>query len=386
MARSYQAVPALDGLDAVSPAVARHSAGQLPRSARLIVCRPVSAPAAAPRPAPARRRRRPRRSRPIALVAFGGNALLEPGDVGTVAEQQHRAADAARWLIGLVRGGHDLVIVHGNGPQVGQVLIQMEEAATKVPPATLDVAVAQTEGSMGYLLELALRDELHRLADPREVTTVLSMVIVDGADPGFATPSKPIGPFFSRYRAEALRREHGWHVVEDAGRGWRKVVASPRPLEILGVPAVSGLLAAGHVVIAGGGGGIPVVREPDGNLRGVEAVIDKDRTAALLAKALDADLFVILTGVPHLMRNFGKRNAIPVPLLSVRRARQMLAAGHFPPGSMGPKVEAAIDFVQATGRTVIITDTAALPSAVAGAGGTRIVARLPQSSPGETEP
>jgi carbamate kinase len=318
----------------------------------------------------------PGRARPLALVAFGGNALLAPGDHGTVAEQRARAEAAAGWLVGLVAAGHDLVIVHGNGPQVGQVLIQMEEAATKLPPGTLDVAVAQTEGSIGYLLELALRDELRRRQVPRECSTVLSLVVVDRDDPGFSEPTKPIGPFFSSWRAAALQREQGWRMVEDAGRGWRKVVASPRPLEILGVGAVAALVRAGHVVIAGGGGGIPVVREPGGSLTGVEAVIDKDRTASLLARELRVDLFVILTGVPHLMRNFGRRNALAVPVLSIRRARQMLAAGHFPAGSMGPKVEAAIDFVADCGRPVLITDVETLPRAVAGEAGTRIVPRL----------
>lgn len=309
--------------------------------------------------------------RPLAVVAFGGNALLEPDDHGTVEEQRLRAEEAARWLVELVRRDHDLVIVHGNGPQVGQVLIQMEEGATKVPPGTLDVAVAETEGSVGFLLETALRNRFAAEGLAREVATLLSLVVVDREDPGFRAPTKPVGPFFPRFRAAALRRDHGWTMVEDAGRGWRKVVASPRPLEVLGTRALRRLLAVGHVVIAGGGGGIPVVREGTA-LVGVEAVIDKDRTASLLARDLQADVLVILTGVPQVVKNFGKKSATPLPELSVREARRLLARDHFPPGSMGPKIEAAVDFVEATGRRAVITDIQNLSAALSGAAGTHL--------------
>ncbi|HEX5757885.1 MAG TPA: carbamate kinase [Thermoanaerobaculia bacterium] len=312
-------------------------------------------------------------ARPLAVVAFGGNALLRPEDHGRVEEQRRRADDCADWLIEFVRRGFDLVVVHGNGPQVGQVLIQMEEAATKVPPGTLDVAVAQTEGSMGYLLELALRNRLRAERMHLEVATVLTLVVVDGEDPGFRAPSKPVGPFFSRYRAEALQHELGWRMIEDSGRGWRKVVASPQPLEVLGVGPVRDLLTRGNIVIAGGGGGIPVVRRPDGEVAGVEAVIDKDRTSALLSRELKADLFIILTGVPRVMKNFGKKNAEELPVLGLSEARRLLARGQFPPGSMGPKIEAAIDFVATTGRRVLITDIEHLAAALEGESGTLIV-------------
>ena len=311
--------------------------------------------------------------RPLTLLAFGGNALLQPQDVGTVAEQRGRAEAAAGWLAELVRRDHDLMIVHGNGPQVGQVLIQMEEGATKVPPGTLDVAVGETEGSIGYLLELALRNRLAAERIDREVATVLSLVVVDREDGGFTNPTKPIGPFFSRWRAETLQREQGWRMVEDAGRGWRKVVASPEPLEILGVPALRALVDRGCVVIAGGGGGIPVVREPDGRLVGVEAVIDKDRTSALLARELGADLLVILTGVSQVWKHFGRKDATPLARLTLKEARRLLAAGQFPPGSMGPKIEAAVDFVAACGRRAVITDIEHLAAAIEGEAGTAIV-------------
>jgi len=318
--------------------------------------------------------------RPVAVVAFGGNALLAPGDVGTVEEQKRRAEEAARWLTALVEGGRELAVVYGNGPQVGQVLIQMAAAATKIPPGTLDVAVAQTQGSIGYLLETALRNRLAAVGlGAREVAIVLSLVVVDRDDPGFERPSKPVGPFFSRYRAELLAREQGWKMVHDAGRGWRKVVPSPRPLEVLGVPVVRALLARGDLVIAGGGGGIPVVRRADGSpgggaLEGIEAVIDKDRTAALLARELGADLLINLTGVPEVRRGFGTAEERPLPRLTVEEARRLLAAGEFPAGSMGPKIESAVEFVEATGNRVLITDIDTLPAALAGDGGTVIEA------------
>lgn len=324
---------------------------------------------------------RPEGVRPVAVVAFGGNALLRPNDLGTVEEQRLRAEDAARWLVGVVESGHELVVVYGNGPQVGQVLIQMEEAGTKIPPATLDVAVAQTQGSIGFLLETALRNRLAEIAGAgddlgrREVAILLSLVVVDHDDPGFADPTKPVGPFFSRYRAEHLEREHGWTMVHDAGRGWRKVVPSPRPKEVLGVPTVRALLDRGDLVIAGGGGGIPVVRRSGGpsgrgTLVGVEAVIDKDHTAALLARELGADLLINLTGVPEVRRGFGTPDERPLARLSVAEARRLLAAGEFPPGSMGPKIESAVGFVEATGNRVLITDVETLPRALAGDGGT----------------
>ena len=320
---------------------------------------------------------------PLALVAFGGNALLRPEDDGTGAEERQRAAEAAEWLGFLVSRGYDLVVVHGNGPQVGNVLIQMEEAASRVPPGTLDVAVAQTEGAVGYLLELALRERLRALGVERQVATLLSLVVVDRDDPGFTEPSKPVGPFFTRFRADALRREHGWTMVEDAGRGWRKVVPSPRPVEVLGLAVIRDLLAAGRVVIAGGGGGIPVVRAPTGALSGIEAVIDQDRTASLLARELRADLLLMLTGVPQVSRNYGKRHEQPLPVLSLRQARRLLTQGQFPAGSMGPKVESTMDFVSATGRPGLITSVEHLAAALAGDSGTLIVRDLRDARSGE---
>jgi carbamate kinase len=309
----------------------------------------------------------------LAVVAFGGNALLEPTDRGTVEEQRARAAAAAEWLTGLVGRGWRLLIVHGNGPQVGQAMIQMEAAVDKVPPGTLDLAVAETQGSMGYLLDLALRNRFAADGIDAQPACLLSLVVVDADDPGFDRPTKPVGPFFSAQSAQVFQREYGWQMREEgSGNGWRKVVPSPRPLELLGLGSVRDLLAANRVVVAGGGGGIPVVREGNA-LRGIEAVIDKDRTASLLARELQAELFLILTNVSRVKKDFGTDTEEDLPVLPVDRARELLAAGQFPAGSMGPKIEAAIDFVAATGRRVVITDITHVHDALDGKAGTAIV-------------
>lgn len=310
----------------------------------------------------------------IAVVAFGGNALLQPEDRGTHEEQVGRARQAARWLAEIVRHGYRLVIVHGNGPQVGNILIQAEEASTKVPPQTLDVAVAQTEGSIGFLLQQAMRNRLESLSLPSRVATVLTEVEVDPADVGFKRPTKPIGPFFTRYRAEALSRDYGWTMREDSGRGWRKVVASPRPVHILNLDVIQSMIASLDVLIAAGGGGIPVVKGRDGQWRGVEAVIDKDFASSLLASELQADLFIILTVVPQVLLDFGRATERALEQLSAEEAQKHLAAGQFPAGSMGPKIEASVDFVKRTGHQVLITDVDHLRDALEGKGGTRITA------------
>ena len=318
---------------------------------------------------------------PIAVIAFGGNALLRPEDRGTQEEQIGRARQAARWLAEIVRHGYRLVIVHGNGPQVGNILIQAEEASTKIPPQSLDVAVAQTEGSMGFMLQQAMRNRLESVGLPSSVATILSEVEVDPADPAFKRPTKPIGPFFTRYRAEALARDFGWTVREDSGRGWRKVVPSPRPMRILDVESISKVLESAEVVIAAGGGGIPVVRGRDGQWRGVEAVIDKDYASALLASELDASLFIVLTGVDRVSLDFGKPTERKVDVMTVEEAEMHLAAGQFPAGSMGPKIEASVDFVRRSGRDVLITDVENLREALDGSAGTRIVASSAQLPP-----
>ena len=308
--------------------------------------------------------------RPVAVVAFGGNALLRPEDSGTTAEQLARAREAVRRLLPVLARGYELVVVHGNGPQVGNILIQSELAADRIPPQTLDFCVAQTEGSLGFLLELAFSNELPRAGFRKEVVTFVTQVEVDAADPAFLAPTKPIGPFFSAARAGELQKNRGWKMVDDAGRGWRKVVASPRPIGIRGVDVAATLVNRGFIVIAAGGGGIPVVVPAEGDVRGVEAVIDKDYAASMLAASLNADVFIILTGVDRVFRDFGRPTAQALPVLPVAEAKRLLAQGQFPAGSMGPKIDAAIRFVEAGGREVLITRAESLSDALEGRTGT----------------
>jgi carbamate kinase len=312
--------------------------------------------------------------RKVAVVAFGGNALIRKGQEGTQWEQIENARETARSLLPLLKEGYGLVVVHGNAPQVGNVLIQIEEAVTKVPPLSLDVCVAMSEGSIGYMLEIALKNELRRRRLGRlEIVTLVTEVVVDQADPGFRRPTKPIGPFLPRFRAEELMHNRGWSMVEDAGRGWRKVVPSPRPLEVVQAPSIRRAVRDGSLVIAGGGGGIPVYRTAEGDLRGVEAVIDKDYTASLIASDLGAHLFVFLTGVDHVSTHFARPEQKAIRVMDIEEAGARQVSGEFTEGSMGPKIRAAVDFVRATGREVLITSGPRLPDALRGAAGTRIV-------------
>ena len=309
----------------------------------------------------------------LAVVAFGGNALLRPEDRGTQEEQIARAKQAARWLAEIVKHGYRLIVVHGNGPQVGNILVQAEEASTKIPPQSLDVAVAQTEGSIGFMLQQAIRNRLEAIGQPSEVATVLTEVQVDPNDIAFKKPTKPIGPFFTRYRAEALERDLGWTMLEDSGRGWRHVVPSPRPLRILNIHTIERMTEAAAVVVAAGGGGIPVVKGRDGQWRGVEAVIDKDFASSLLAAELKADLYIMLTGVDRVAVDFGKPSQRWLEKMTVAEAEQYMAEGQFPAGSMGPKVQASLEFVKASGQQVLITDVEVLHEALEGKNGTLIV-------------
>ena len=310
---------------------------------------------------------------PLAVVAFGGNALLRPEDRGTQEEQIARAKQAARWLAEIVRHGYRLIVVHGNGPQVGNILVQAEEASTKIPPQSLDIAGAQTQGSIGFMLQQAIRNRLEAIGIGGEVSTVLTEVEVDATDPAFKRPTKPIGPFFTRYRAEALERDLGWTMKEDSGRGWRHVVPSPKPLRIMNINTIEHMLDAAAVIVAAGGGGIPVVKGRDGQWRGIEAVIDKDYASALLAANLKADLFIILTGVERVSLDYNKPTQREVERMTVAEAEGHLADGQFPAGSMGPKIESALQFVKASGQQVLITDVEVLHEALEGKNGTLIV-------------
>jgi carbamate kinase len=310
----------------------------------------------------------------VALIAFGGNALLPDNQRGLQDEQMRNAQKAAELMVHIVRKGYELIVVHGNGPQVGNLLIQMEEAVTKIPPYTLDVCDAMTEGSMGFMLERAITNELRRRSIDKEVASLVTQVVVDGDDPAFAKPTKPVGPFYSKYRAQMLAREKKWTMVEDAGRGYRKVVPSPRPIDVVPKWVIRDLVHAGRVVVAAGGGGIPVIINSRGLFEGVEAVIDKDYAASLLAREVGADLFIILTGIERVSVNFGKPDQREVPVLTVEEAKKYLAEGQFPAGSMGPKIRAAVEYIEAGGREVLITKDTHLKAALLNRSGTRIIA------------
>jgi carbamate kinase len=310
-----------------------------------------------------------------AIVVLGGNAFVPRHGRLTMAGQFRFARAALSHLQPLFREDIQLLISHGNGPQVGHILIRVEEALGKAYSIPLEVCVAESEGELGYVLEQTLHNLLIEVGAARPIAGLLTQVVVDADDPAFANPTKPIGPFYSAPQAKALRRQ-GFEVREDAGRGFRRVVPSPRPREIVEVEVIRRLLDMRIIVIAAGGGGIPVVRE-NGRLRGVEAVVDKDLAAALLGETLGADLLVILTGVPCAYRHFGTAQQEPIRCITVGQARRLLEEGHFPPGSMGPKIEAAIQFADRPGRAVVICDPASLSGALAGHAGT-VIGDLPK--------
>ena len=312
----------------------------------------------------------------IALIAFGGNALLPDNQRGLQEEQMRNAQHAARLMVHVVRKGYELIIVHGNGPQVGNLLIQMEEAVTKIPPFSLDVCDAMTEGSMGFMLEKAIVNELRTRSIDKEVATIVTQVVVDREDPAFSEPTKPVGPFYTKYRAQVVAREKKWAMVEDAGRGYRKVVPSPKPIDVVPKWIIRDLVSAGRIVVAAGGGGIPVIINGRGLFKGVEAVIDKDYVASLIAREVKVDLFIILTGVERVFLDYGTPQEQPLEVMTIAQAREYLDQGQFPRGSMGPKIEAAIDYIQAGGQEVLITSARHLKAALLRRSGTRIVAAL----------
>jgi carbamate kinase len=311
--------------------------------------------------------------RKIALVAFGGNAILPDNQRGLQSEQMKNAQIAARLMIHIVKKGYDLIIVHGNGPQVGNLLIQMEESITKIPPFSLEVCDAMTEGSMGFMLEKALINELRKSSVDKEVATLITQVVVDREDPAFDNPSKPIGPFYSQYRASMLRRQKNWKMIEDAGRGYRKVVPSPKPIDVVPKYVIRDLVHAGKIVIAAGGGGIPVIINGNGLFQGVEAVIDKDYVASLIAREAKTEMFIILTNVSRVYLNYDKPDKMPISLMTVDEAQKYLAQGQFPSGSMGPKIEAAIEYIQNGGEKVLITSASHLKASLINRSGTKII-------------
>ena len=309
----------------------------------------------------------------LIVIAIGGNSLIEDKNHVTVDTQYQAAEKTARHIAKLIKDGHRVVIAHGNGPQVGYILLRAEYASKILHSVPLDSCVADTQGAIGYQLQKALGNELRKLGIDRNVVTVVTQVEVDPADPSFSKPTKPIGSFMSEEDAKYHQEHSGWSVVEDSGRGWRRVVASPKPLSIIELDTVGILLDAGCTVIAAGGGGIPVVRNADGSLEGREAVVDKDLAAAILAKKLSADAFVISTAVEKVCIDFGKSTEKALDELTVDKALEYAAEGQFPAGSMLPKIQAVVDYVKSVGGIGIITDPEHLSDAINGCGGTRIV-------------
>jgi carbamate kinase len=310
---------------------------------------------------------------PIVLVAMGGHAFMQPGEAGTIGDHERNAAQIASLLMTLVERDYYICITHGNGPQVGTLLLQQEQAKEEVPSLPLDVLVAMTEGSLGYILQQALLNELRKRQMKRYVVTVVTQVVVDESDPAFQAPSKPIGPFLSKAEAERRRAELGWKVKEDAGRGWRRLVPSPAPLRVIQRHMIRDAVRQGHIVVAGGGGGIPVKKQADGQFSGLEAVIDKDLTSSVLASDLGASLLVILTAVPQVYVGYGTPQQRALGAVTLEEIERLQVEGHFAPGSMGPKIEAVIRFLRAGGRRALITNPESLPHAIEGRAGTHFV-------------
>jgi carbamate kinase len=304
------------------------------------------------------------------VIALGGNAFVAAGEPLTMGGQVRFAHEAMRALLPVFESGAEVVLTHGNGPQVGHMLVRVEQSLGAAYEIPLEVCVAESEGELGYVLAQSLHNVLAERALARLVVSVLTQVEVDPGDPAFGRPTKPIGPFYEEARAKELRAR-GYAVVEDAGRGFRRVVPSPVPLAIVEADVVAKLLALGVVVVAAGGGGVPVVRRGE-RLEGVDAVIDKDRASALLAKRVGADLLLVLTGVPCAYIGFGTSARAPVGRVTPAEVRALASEGHFPEGSMGPKMEAAADFVDATGGVAIVTDPRSVGEALAGRAGTRV--------------
>jgi carbamate kinase len=308
------------------------------------------------------------------MIALGGNAIKQPHERGTFQEQMKNVETAAVQIAVIARNGYEIAITHGNGPQVGNLAIQQEQGAHMVPEQPLVVLGAMTQGQIGYMMQQSLNNLLSD--DGKEVVTVVTQVIVSRDDPDFQDPTKPVGPYYDEETAKRLGAENGWIVKQVRPTGektWRRVVPSPIPLGIAEASVIKKLVEGGTIVIASGGGGIPVVRNGEGKLEGVDAVIDKDRAGAKLAEEVDANIFLILTDVENALLNFGSENEIPIEKMTITEAKKYLSEGHFKAGSMGPKVEAAMGFVERGGERAIITSLDKAADALEGRTGTHIV-------------
>lgn len=308
-----------------------------------------------------------------AVVALGGNAISKSGVPDTMTNQFKHTREAFRGVLALVHRDYRLVITHGNGPQVGNALLRVELARSKAPILPLGIIVADTEGGMGYMIEQCLQNVLLKAGVRRDVVSIVTQVIVDEDDPNLKSPTKFVGQFYSESEAKQLAAESGWQMKRDGKRGWRRVVGSPIPIEVINGAAIKHLVASGVIVIAAGGGGIPVYRMSDGWLEGVDAVIDKDRASAVLARDIGAEELFILTDIDKIAVNFGKLDQRDLDRLTVAEAKTFAAEGHFPPGSMGPKVEAAITFLESGGERVVVCALENLPLALDGNAGTLII-------------
>lgn len=312
---------------------------------------------------------------PLAVIAIGGNSLIQDNNHPEVAHQWDAVRQTTGHIAGMVEKGWRTVITHGNGPQVGFILRRNELAAHEVHTTPLSLIVADTQGAIGYMLQQALNNDFFQRGIHKQAITIVTQVRVDENDPAFANPSKPIGGFLDEKTARIFERT-GWRVVEDAGRGWRRVIASPLPIEIVELKAIQQAIELGWIVVACGGGGIPVVHNQKGELRGVSAVIDKDRASSLLARQLGAELFLISTGVEQVAIHFGKPEQKVVDVMTVAQARRYREEGHFAAGSMRPKIDACIEFLEGSDNPdawCLITDPENLERALAGETGTRIV-------------
>jgi len=306
------------------------------------------------------------------VIALGGNAILRHRETGTAEEQAANVRRASHEIAGIVGEGYAVVITHGNGPQVGDILLKNEMAKDVLPPMPLDVCGAESQGMIGYLLQQSMQEALTAAGIGCPVATVLTQTLVAGDDPAFENPTKPIGPFYTAMQARRLQEEMGWRMVQIPRQGYRRVVPSPRPIALMEGEAILRLFLAGVIVIAAGGGGVPVVAKPGSMLRGVEAVVDKDYTAALLARLVGAIDLLILTDVERVAVNYGRPGQQDIHEMTVAEARDHLAAGQFPPGSMGPKIESAIDFLEAGGERAIIASLEQASLALSGRAGTLI--------------
>lgn len=307
----------------------------------------------------------------LIVIAIGGNSLIEDPKHVSVDAQYNAAKKTAVHIASLVKEGNRVVIAHGNGPQVGFILLRAEHSKDILHGVPLDSCVADTQGAIGYQLQMALDNEFKKLGIEVQAVTIVTQVEVDKNDPSFHNPTKPIGSFMEEKEALSRKEKLGWAVVEDAGRGWRRVVASPKPKKIIELETIKKLQSTGACVIAAGGGGIPVINE-DGQLKGVEAVIDKDLAASLMAEQLGADLFVISTAVKKVCLNFGKPDQVDLDSMNTEEAKKYIEEGHFAPGSMLPKIQALVHFVEKTGNCGIVTDPSNLYDAVYGDKGTKI--------------